>query len=59
MGFDGGFMNFASYVKTLKKYAINRKISDETFLNAVLEPYITAGKVNNKLNEDFYLVSAD
>ena len=55
MGFDGGFMNFASYVKTLKKYAINRKISDETFLNAVLEPYITAGKVNNKLNEDFYL----
>ena len=48
-------MNLAQYVKCLKKYAKNTKISDEIFLNAVLEPYITAGKINNREKDEFYL----
>ena len=41
-------MNLAQYVKCLKKYALNRRISDEKFLNAVLNPYIIAGRISQK-----------
>lgn len=41
-------MNLAGYVKCLKKYALNKKISDEDFFNAVLKPYIDAGEIDNK-----------
>lgn len=47
-------MNLADYVKCLKKHAKNRKISDEEFLNAVLKPYILAGEISNKNQEDIY-----
>ena len=47
-------MNLAGYVKCLKNYALNKRISDEDFLNAVLLPYIIAGRVDNKNKEEIY-----
>lgn len=47
-------MNLAEYVKCLKKFALNKKTSDEEFLNAVLKPYIDAGEVDNKNNEEIF-----
>lgn len=47
-------MNLAQYVKCLKKYAKNRKISDEGFLNAVLNPFVIAGKIENRMREEIY-----
>ena len=47
-------MNLAGYVKCLKRYALNKKISDEEFLNAVLKPYIDAGEVDNKYKEEIH-----
>lgn len=48
-------MKFSTYVKCLKKYAKNKKISDEAFVNAVLKPYIDAGEVDNKKGEELIL----
>lgn len=45
-------MNLAEFVKCLKRYALNKKISDEDFFNAVLYPYILAGEIDNKKNEE-------
>ncbi len=47
-------MNLAGYVKCLKSHALNKKISDELFLNAVLKPYIDAGEVDNKFDEEMH-----
>lgn len=48
-------LSLSLLVKTLKEFALNRNISDEEFLNALLQPYIEAGKIKNKKGEDFYL----
>lgn len=48
-------MNLSEFVKCLKGHALNKNISDEKFLNALLKPYVLAGEVDNKLNEEFYL----
>lgn len=47
-------MNLAQYVKCLKKHAKNRRISNEIFLNAVLNPYIIAGNIENRAGEELY-----
>lgn len=47
-------MNLAQYVKCLKRHAKNRKISDEIFLNAVLNPFVVAGKIDNRMGEEIY-----
>ena len=47
-------MNLAQYVRCLKKHAKNRKISDEVFLNAVLNPLVVAGKIDNRVGEEIY-----
>ena len=47
-------MNLAGYVKCLKSHALNKKISDEEFLNAVLATYIIAGKIDNKKASELY-----
>lgn len=47
-------MNLAGYIKCLKRHALNKKISDEEFLNAVLAPYIIAGKIDNKKDSEIY-----
>lgn len=47
-------MTLAHYIKCLKRYAVNRKISDEVFLNAVLKPFINAGEIDNKWDEELY-----
>ena len=41
--------------KEIKKYAKNRDISDEDFLNGFLSPLITVGDIRNKKKEIFYL----
>lgn len=47
-------MNLSGYVKCLKKHALNRNISDEEFFNAVLHPYILAGDIEDKNQEELY-----
>ena len=47
-------MNLAAFVKCLKKHALNKKISDEDFFNAVLRPYIDAGQIDNKYDEEIH-----
>ena len=47
-------MNLAGYVKCLQQHALNKNISDEEFLNAVLKPYIDAGEIDNKKNEELH-----
>ena len=42
-------------VKTLKKYAIDINISDEVFVNALLHPFVIAGRITNKNKDEFYL----
>lgn len=39
----------------LKKYATNPKISDEEFVEAFLSPYVYAGKIKNKVGEEWHL----
>ena len=41
--------------REIKEYAKNRNISDEDFLNAFLNPIVTAGHVCNKLGDRLYL----
>lgn len=47
-------MNLSGYVKCLKKHVLNRYISDEEFFNAVLHPYILAGDIKDKNQEELY-----
>ena len=47
-------MNLAGYVKCLKRHALNKKISDEEFFNAVLKLYIEAGEIDNKNADEIY-----
>lgn len=42
-------------VKTLKKYALDINVSDEEFVNALLHPFVVAGKITNKNKDEFYL----
>ncbi len=47
-------MDLAGYVKCLKKHAMDKKISDEKFFNAVLRPYIDAGEIDDKFDKEIY-----
>lgn len=44
--------------KQLKHYALNPVISDEDFLNAFLNTFVTAGNIKNKNHEEFRLSKA-
>lgn len=44
----------ATLIKETKKYALNPTSSNEEFLNAFLNPYITAGKIKNRFGEELY-----
>lgn len=43
--------NMASYILTMKKYAINRSISNEDFTRELFAPFVTAGNVKDKNGE--------
>lgn len=43
--------NIASYILTMKKYAINRNISNEDFTRELFAPFVTAGNVKDKNGE--------
>lgn len=43
--------NIASYILTMKKYAINRSISNEDFTRELFAPFVTAGNVKDKNGE--------
>ncbi len=45
----------ATFAKTAKRYALNASISNETFLNALLEPYVNAGHIKLRGGADFVL----
>ena len=44
--------------KRLKRYAKNRSISDEDFLNGLLEPYVSVTGIKNRNGEEFHLDKA-
>ena len=48
-------LTLATLTKTAKRYALNPSISDEMFLNALLEPYVIAGRVVGRGGRDFHL----
>lgn len=52
---EGKMTKLAALTKQIKQYSYNRHESDEKFLNDFLHPYIKAGKIKNRLNEEFYL----
>lgn len=41
--------------KTVKKYVLDSSASNEEVLNALLEPYVDAGRVRGRKGEDFHL----
>ena len=43
--------NMASYILTMKKYAINRRVSNEDFTRELFAPFVTAGNVKDKNGE--------
>ncbi|MGM9646392.1 MAG: macro domain-containing protein [Eubacteriales bacterium] len=43
--------NMASYIIIMKKYAINRNISNEDFTRELFAPFVTAGNVKDKNGE--------
>ena len=45
-------LTLASLAKTAKRYALDSSISDEAFLNALLEPLVTAGRVKARGGKD-------
>ena len=47
--------SLAELAKTLKGCAINSSISDEEFLNALLGPFVTAGRVKAREGKEFWL----
>ena len=42
------------FIKTIKKYANNISVSDETFFRDFFQYFIDAFQIKNRLNEDFY-----
>ena len=48
-------LTLASLTKTAKKCSINTAISEEEFLNALLKPYIDAGRIKRRKGEEFVL----
>ena len=45
----------ADFIRLLKRYAKNKKISDVDFFNGIISPFVIAGHVHNKKNgEEFY-----
>lgn len=48
-------LSLATLVKTTKRYAIDSSVSNVEFLNALLEPYISAGRVRGRGGVDFHL----
>lgn len=48
-------LTLSSLMKTAKRYALDSSISDETFLNALLEPLVTAGRVKARGGKEFRL----
>lgn len=48
-------LTLASLAKTAKRYALDSSISDEAFLNALLEPLVTAGRVKARGGKEFSL----
>ena len=47
--------NLSSLLRTIKRYAFNTSISNESLINAILEPYIQAAGVKARKGADFYL----
>lgn len=48
-------LTLASLMKTAKRYALDSSISDESFLNALLEPLVVAGRVKARGGKEFAL----
>ena len=51
-------LKLSELTKELKTFAVNQAISDEEFLNAVLLPLVSAGRIKNKHGEEFHLNKA-
>lgn len=51
-------LNLADLTRTIKKYALNSSMSNEEFLNAFLLPFVIAGNIRNKNQEEFHLNKA-
>lgn len=47
--------SLSSLVKIAKRYTLDSSISNEEFLNAMLEPYVFVGHVKGRGGTDFYL----
>ncbi len=48
-------LNLSTLVRVAKRYAYNPSMQNERFINALLEPYVTAAKVTGRGGFDFYL----
>lgn len=48
-------LTLASLVKTAKQYALDTSMTDEAFLNALLEPYVQAGRIKGRNGMEFHL----
>ena len=48
-------LTLSSLTRTAKKYAIDPSVSNEEFLNALLQPYIEAGRVKGRGGDDLHL----
>ena len=48
-------ITLAALAKTAKRYALNPSVSNEVFLNALLEPYVNAGHIKQRGATDFVL----
>lgn len=48
-------LTLASLAKTAKRFALDTSVSDEEFLNALLEPLVVAGRIKGRGGIDFHL----
>lgn len=48
-------LTLSHLTKTVKKYVLDSSASNEEILNALLEPYVDAGRVRGRKGEDFHL----
>lgn len=48
-------IRLGTLTKKLKSFAKNTKISDENFLNALLEPFISAASIKNRFGHEYHL----
>ena len=48
-------LTLAVLTKTAKRYALDSSVSDEEFLNALLEPLVVAGRIRGRGGIDFHL----